>query len=201
MVLGTVATNCYLALNEETREVIIVDPADMPEKIERTIEELHGKPAAVLLTHGHFDHIGGVEAVRSRYGIPVCGVEEERQILSSGQLNLSEVFGPAVTLEADIWLKDGQKLDLAGKQITALHTPGHTKGSACYYLPEDRVLFSGDTLFLGSVGRTDFPTGSMSTLVRSIQEKLLTLPEDTRVLPGHDEETTIGHEMRYNPYL
>ena len=201
MVLGTVATNCYLALNEETREVIIVDPADMPEKIERTIEELHGKPAAVLLTHGHFDHIGGVEAVRSRYGIPVCAIEEERQILSSGQLNLSEVFGPAVTLEADIWLKDGQKLDLAVKQITALHTPGHTKGSACYYLPEDRVLFSGDTLFLGSVGRTDFPTGSMKTLVDSINKKLMELPDNTRVYPGHGGTTTIGDERQNNPFL
>ena len=200
MVLGPMATNCYLVLNEETREIIIVDPADVPERIARSIDMWKAKPVAILLTHGHFDHIGAAAVLRNKYDVPVCAMEEERQVLSSSQLNLSEMFGYPLTLEADVWLQDDQKLNLAGRQITVLYTPGHTKGGACYYLPEDGVLFSGDTLFLESVGRTDFPTGSMSTLVRSIQGKLMTLPEDTRVLPGHNEETVIGHEIRHNPY-
>lgn len=201
LLLGQVATNCYLAMKEDTKELIIVDPADHADRIVQKIQSMGGAPAAILLTHGHFDHIGAAEELRDKYGIRIYAMEEEGDVLASMQLNLSQMFGCPMTLQADVLLKDGQELDLAGLHITAFHTPGHTKGGACYYLKEECVLFSGDTLFAESVGRSDFPTGSMSTLVGSIKNKLLVLPEETRVLPGHNYESTIGHEKRYNPFL
>ena len=201
MILGQVATNCYLVMKENTKELIIVDPADHAERISKKIEDMGGKPAAILLTHGHFDHIGAAASLKEKYEIPVYAMQEEAQVLSSTRLNLSQMFGCPLTLEADELLKDGQSILLAGMEITVFHTPGHTQGGACYYFPKEGVLFSGDTLFCESVGRSDFPTGSMSVLVRSIKEKLLVLPEATKVFPGHNEETTIGHEKKYNPFL
>lgn len=201
LLLGQVATNCYLAMNEDTKEIIIVDPADRADRIVQKVQVMGGTPVAVLLTHGHFDHIGAAQELRDKYGISIYAMKEEAAVLASMQLNLSQMFGCPLTLNADVLVKDGQELKLAGLDITVFHTPGHTQGGACYYLKEEGVLFSGDTLFCESVGRSDFPTGSMSTLVRSIKEKLLVLPEDTRVLPGHNNESTIGHEKRYNPFL
>lgn len=201
LLLGQVATNCYLAMNETTKEMFIVDPADRADRIAQKVQEMGGTPVAVLLTHGHFDHIGAAQALKEKYEIPVYAMEQEAPVLASMQLNLSQMFGCPMTLQADELLRDGQKLTLAGMEITAFHTPGHTQGGGCYYIPTEGVLFSGDTLFMESVGRSDFPTGSMSTLVRSIKEKLLVLPEETKVYPGHNYETTIGHEKRYNPFL
>ena len=201
MVLGQVATNCYLAMNENTKELFVVDPADRADRIIQKVQDMGGTPVAVLLTHGHFDHIGAADALRKEYGISVYAMGEETQILSSMQLNLSQMFGCPLTLQADVLLRDGQVITLAGMEIAAYHTPGHTLGGACYYISSEGVLFSGDTLFCESVGRSDFPTGSMSALVRSIREKLMVLPEETKVYPGHNYETTIGHEKRYNPFL
>lgn len=201
LVLGQVETNCYLAMNEETKALLIVDPADQAEEVIRRIEDMGGHPAAVLLTHGHFDHIGAAKKLRETYGISVYGMEDEAEIMASQQLNLAKYFGCSTELTADVLLKDGQELELAGFSIQVLHTPGHTKGGACYYLKEEEVLFSGDTLFRESVGRSDFPTGNMQVLIQSIKNKLMVLPEETRVFPGHNGESTIGHEKRYNPFL
>lgn len=201
MTLGSMATNCYLIRNEDTKELLIVDPADWADRIMKRIRELDGIPMAILLTHGHFDHIGAAEKLRDAYEIPIYALQEEAEVLASEQLNLSGMFGKPMTLTPDVLLKDGQKLKLLGEEILVLHTPGHTQGGACYYFAGEQMLLSGDTLFCGSVGRSDFPTGSMSVLVRSIREKLFALPEETRVYPGHDEETSIGDEKRYNPFL
>ncbi len=201
LVLGPVRTNCYLVYNGISKEAVIIDPADRGDRIIQTIEGLSLLPRAILLTHGHFDHIMAAEQLRDRYHIKIYVHEEELELTADPALNAAMDFGMSGSVTADEGLEDGQVLQLAGFRIKVLHTPGHTKGGVCYYFSEDGVLFSGDTLFAQSVGRTDLPTGSYSQLIRSIKEKLLVLPEETRVFPGHDEETTIGYELTHNPYL
>lgn len=201
MVLGQVSTNCYLAVNKETKEVILIDPADEARRIDRKVKESGLKPVAILLTHGHFDHIGAAKELSNLYDIMIYAHEAEEEVMTDSMVNLSANFGEPFKAEPDMLLTDRQGLLIADMKIQVLHTPGHTKGSVCYYLPEERVLFSGDTLFQGSIGRTDFPTGSMSQLVRAAEEKLFVLPEDVKVYPGHGEETTIRYEKRYNPFL
>ena len=126
--------------------------------------------------------------------------EAERELLKNPRMNVSEQAGRACSTYADIYVKDGQELELAGIKIRVIATPGHTEGGCCYYVEEAGILIAGDTLLQESVGRTDFPTGSMSTLVHSVQDKLFVLPDDTKVYPGHGDSTTIGHEKRYNPF-
>ena len=201
MTLGMVATNCYLIINKETKEALLIDPADNALRISNVIEENVCTLKAILLTHGHFDHIMALNELKKRYNVPVYAHEEEKDVLKQSSLNMSGMIGQIYTTQADIYVKDGEHLKLAGLDIIVLHTPGHTKGGVCYYLPEKKVLMSGDTLFHCSIGRTDFPTGSMSQLVRSVKEQLFVLPDDVQVYPGHDSVTSIGYEKQYNPFF
>ena len=198
---GSVGTNCYFLINTQTQETVIIDPADDVPMLSAKLKEKNLKPAAILLTHGHYDHIMAVEELRKEYGIPVIAHEEEKQILENPKGNLSTMIGMPFTVKADRFVKDEELLVTAGFSIRVLHTPGHTIGGCCYYLADENLLFSGDTLFWESVGRTDFPTGSMSALVRSIKEKLMVLPESTRVYPGHMGSTSIENEKQNNPFL
>ena len=200
-VLGPVYTNCYIAKNKETGEALIIDPAASPSKIYQKVEAMGAKPVAVLLTHGHFDHIMAVEAVRERYHILVYACRQEEEMLREPSLNMTDQIGNSCSVRPDVLLDDLQVFEAAGFSIQILHTPGHTRGSACYYLKEEGVLFSGDTLFCGSVGRTDFPGGSASQIRDSLHRLLSALPDDTNVYPGHDTFTTIGYEKRYNPFV
>ncbi|MCR5143743.1 MAG: MBL fold metallo-hydrolase [Lachnospiraceae bacterium] len=201
-VVGPVATNCYIAYNRDNNEALIIDPGDSAKALGDKIDEKGLKPVAILLTHGHFDHAGAAKELAEKYNISVYAHEAEKETLDNPNINLSgPSMGAPVVYEADEFVRDEQTLKLAGFNVRVLFTPGHTVGGCCFYLPEEDLLFSGDTLFCGSVGRTDFPKGSMSQLVNSIRTKLMVLPDNTVVLPGHDSDTTIEQERMYNPYL
>ena len=201
LTVGPVMTNCYIVNLKGTEEAVIVDPGDEAYKIELKLTEWKLKPVAILLTHGHFDHIRAVGKLKERYSVKVYALDKEKEILNS-ELNLSRAFGfEMINIDADVYLTDNQVINVAGIDFKVIHTPGHTVGSCCYYVESEKVLFSGDTLFFHSHGRTDFPTGSQSAIIRSITGRLLILEEDTLVYQGHEEETTIGSErMLYDIY-
>ena len=156
----------------------------------------------MLLTHAHFDHIMGLSDVMEDVKVPVYVEEADLPMMTDGESNLSSTYvRGGYRFEEAVPVSDGQQLEIAGFQFRVIHTPGHTPGGCCYYMEQEGVLFSGDTLFQTSVGRSDFPGGSASALVRSVKEKLLVLPEETHVYPGHMEETTIGYEKLHNPFI
>ncbi|MBO4845031.1 MAG: MBL fold metallo-hydrolase [Lachnospiraceae bacterium] len=200
MVLSVCATNCYFVYHEGQSKVILFDPADRGDYIYTALKEKGFEVDTILLTHGHFDHIWGCSKLRQLSGAKVYALDKEEDVLMSADLNASELAGRACTVKANEFLKDGQEIEVLGFKIKVLATPGHTKGSCCFYFEDDDILISGDTLFEESIGRTDLPTGSISELKRSITEKLALLPDDTKVFPGHGASTTIGHERDYNPF-
>ena len=199
MVLGPVSTNCYFVQNTETGELLIIDPADYPDQIISKVMKCQGKPVAILLTHGHFDHIMAVNEIREKYQIPVYCEKHEEEMLKDPMKNVSGAWYKPYSTHADHLLSDNEELELAGFRIRVLHTPGHTPGCCCYEFPEEHVLFSGDTLFFRSYGRVDFPGGSARQMQDSVQRLLKELPEETEVYPGHDCATDIASEKRYNP--
>ncbi len=210
MVLGPVQTNCYLFFNNDLKEAIVFDPGDRGDRVFASVKEEGAVLKAVLLTHGHFDHITGVPALMRMvkdegWDTELCASEDEKDILSDAILNCSgSLMGyedGGISLKADRWLKDNENLSYAGFNIQCIKTPGHTEGSMSFFLPDNRMLICGDTVFEGSVGRTDLPTGSDKDLMRSIRERIAVLPEFTYILPGHGEETTIRDEKVYNPWF
>ena len=198
-VLGSIGTNVYFVINKTTRETIIIDPADEADYLLEQAKLRDYRICAVLLTHGHFDHIMAADAIRKATGVKIYAYKDEEKILTDKYRNRSANWATPTTLNADEWLSDGQEIELAGFHIRVIHTPGHTCGSCCYYMYEEGVLFSGDTLFKDSYGRTDLPTGSEDEIIVSVQMLLTRLPEETDVFPGHMDRTTIGYERRYNP--
>ena len=206
-VVGPVQTNCYVVINEENKECLIIDPGASAKQLAELIRKDELTPVAVLLTHGHFDHAGGAEDLAKEFDIKIYAHEAERDTLGNPQKNVSWMVGASESYRADVFLKDEEVITLAGFDIKVLHTPGHTEGGCCYYVADEDVVFTGDALFAQSVGRTDFPGGSMSQIVRSVQDKLLSLNEagnletDIMVYPGHGDPTTIETERMNNPYL
>lgn len=198
-VLGLIGTNCYLVFDDQTKEGVIVDPADNGALILNQCRELEVIPKAVLLTHGHFDHICAVPDLVRAFQLPIYAGKGEEELLRDPAKNLSSAYGDGVSLKNVEYLGNGDTVSFLGRTWQVIATPGHTRGSVCYYLKEDKVLFSGDTLFCESYGRTDFPTGSERELISSVVDKLFALPEDVNVYPGHESQTTIGHEKKYNP--
>ena len=200
LMMGICQTNCYFVYQEGKSDVIFIDPADQGAYIYDALKERGFTVAGILLTHGHFDHIWGLEELREKSGAPVYIWEQEKALLGDARLNGSAGAGRACSAEADVYVKDGEEITIAGMTCRLIGTPGHTEGSCCYYFPEGGFLVSGDTLFADSVGRTDLPTGDMGRLVRSIREKVFLLPDETKVYPGHGEATEIGYEKKYNPF-
>lgn len=205
VVLGNIQTNCYFLYRdgslEGEKEAVVVDPADNGLELFNALKQQGLKVSAILLTHGHFDHILGVAKLRQLSHCKLYASEDEAELLSDEDLNQSRAFGCLCSATADVLLKDNEEFSIAGINFKMLKTPGHTAGSCCYYIEEAGILISGDTLFEGSVGRSDFPTGSASTLVQSVKERLLPLPGNTVVYPGHGGCTTIEDEAKYNPFL
>lgn len=200
MMLGSCQTNCYFVYQEGEKEVILFDPADQGEYIYNTLEKNGFVVKAIFLTHGHFDHILGCQKLRQLSGAKVYAYEAEKALCEDSGTNLSSQTGMSCTIKPNVYLKDGETLTIADMTLKTIWTPGHTIGGCCYYFEEAGILISGDTLFQESVGRTDFPTGSFSTLVASIKEKLFVLPDDVQVYPGHGEATSIGYEKEHNPF-
>lgn len=200
MVLGICQTNCYFVHRDDKKEGIVFDPADEGDTIYEALDGQGLQVTGILLTHGHFDHIWGSRRLKELTGAKIYAYEGEKALCGDVQANVSAQMGRPYTVEPDVFVRDGETLELAGMKCRLIATPGHTAGSCCYYFEEDEVLVSGDTLFSESVGRTDFPTGSMGALIRSIKEKLFMLPDEVKVYPGHGEMTKIGMEKKYNPF-
>lgn len=200
-VVGPVQTNCYLITNKTTNEMIVIDPGAEAPKLISKIKDSNACLKAILLTHAHFDHAGAAKQLADEFGVDIYVHEKERDTLTDPQMNVSIMLGQPQTYHADVFLKSDEELEIAGFKIRVLFTPGHTPGGCCYYFPYEDVVFTGDSLFCGSVGRTDFKGGSMSDLVRTVKDKLMTLPDNTQVYPGHNDFTTIENESMYNPYL
>ncbi|MDR3598978.1 MAG: MBL fold metallo-hydrolase [Desulfosporosinus sp.] len=199
--MGAMGANCYLYACMESKKAVIIDPGADGKKIYQWILAKGLKVDYILLTHGHVDHIGAVDELKALLGEVSVGIHAgDAGMLTDGKQNLSSYLGREVVLQAaDFMLQDGQELTIGNQRLKVISTPGHSPGGVCFLSTEG--LFSGDTLFAGSIGRTDFPGGSLDQLLQGVREKLLILPDDTKVFPGHGEETSIGEEKRDNPYL
>lgn len=201
--LGPVQTNCYI-VSAEDQHCIIFDPGEEAGKIQAVIKRKQLKPLAILLTHAHFDHIGAVDELRELYKVPVYLHHKERDFLGTPKLNGSAKYAAVPDYRvapADRLITDEKTLAIGPFTMKLFHTPGHSPGSVSFYFPEDRFAIVGDTLFSGSIGRTDLAEGSESILLQSIRTSLLTLPGETFLFPGHGLETTPKQENQFNPFL
>jgi glyoxylase-like metal-dependent hydrolase (beta-lactamase superfamily II) len=192
--VGEIETNCYLVQNGG--EALVVDPGGSPAELVEILKEETKSLQAILLTHGHYDHILAVNEIREAF--PEARIyigAGEKQMMEDPSLNC-HFFGGIYSITPDVYVSEGDELELIGKRFRVLSTPGHTAGSVCYYDEEDGVIFAGDTLFRSGLGRVDLPTGNYRDMVRSLTRLFDTFPEDTAVLPGHGESTTIGREKR-----
>jgi hydroxyacylglutathione hydrolase len=200
VVVGALETNCYLVYCPETLECAVVDPGAEAERIVRVIAEKGLHPIAILNTHGHVDHIGANRDIKDRFNIPLSIHSSDSAMLESvHQFEIGLLIGAKASPSADNLLKDGDKIEIGKSFLKVIHTPGHSPGSVSFL--GDGFILSGDTLFSGGVGRTDLPGGSWDTLVSTIKNKILTMPEDTTVLPGHGPPTTVGQEKKANPFI
>lgn len=201
-VVGPISTNCYILCNDDTREAVIIDPGDEADLIMEAIDSNKLSPVAILLTHGHYDHVIAAKDISDRYDIKIYAGINEKETLEDPKLNQTAYYGrtPCV-YSADIYVEEDTILSLAGFDIKVINTPGHTIGGVCYLVLDENLLFSGDTLFYHAVGRTDFLKGSATQLINGIKDKLMVLEDDCSVYPGHGLDTTIGEERISNPYI
>lgn len=196
--VGSYQANCYVIYNKE-KEAIIIDPGAEGENIIDMINERGFKVSKILLTHAHPDHFGAMRKVRDAFDVPVYLSEDDEELLETRSKDICKQLGIELeSLKADILFKDEDEISFGDKNIKVILTPGHTPGGACFLL--DNVLFSGDTLFKGSIGRTDLPGGDTDTIFKSLK-KLMELPNDTIVLPGHGPQTNIQFEKMVNPFV
>ena len=198
--VGPMQVNCYILAADENSEAIIIDPGQDEDKIKRILNQHRLRPAFIINTHGHIDHIG----CDDKFGVPVYIHQEDSALLKNPELNLSNFLLSAYSVKSEIKpLKDKEIIALGQMQLEVIHTPGHTPGGICLLMknPKNKILFTGDSLFYQGIGRTDFPGADENQLIKSIKEKLLNLTDDTIVYPGHGPSSTIGKEKKNNPFL
>jgi len=201
VVVGLLQANCYLYADCETKEAVIIDPGSDGEKIVRSIEERKLNPVAILNTHYHFDHTCANKDIKERFDIPLMiGKEDAGRLQSIYDDAMQMMMQCNPSPLADNLLREGDIIKVGRLSLKVIETPGHTEGSVCFYDEYNHILFSGDTLFLESVGRTDLPTGNTKELMHSLK-KLFTLPLHTTVYAGHGDETTLLHELKHNPFV
>ncbi len=195
--------NCALLWDDETREAVFTDVGGETERLLAEAARRDLLLKGIWLTHGHVDHAGGVAEMRRQTGLPVSGPHPDEAFWLDALPDAAAAYRFPATpaIRPDTWLNEGNTLQLGRHRFEVLHIPGHTPGHVVFYCREEKLLIAGDVLFYESIGRTDFPRGNHADLIRNIRSKLLVLPEDTRVLPGHGAMTTIGHEKRHNPFL
>lgn len=204
LILGAYQTNCYIMLsNEAAKDCLIIDTGLEADELVDFLQRHNLNPVAAVLTHGHIDHIIGLIALRGRFpNVKVYIHKLDAGMLTGEKDNLSSLAGVSLRCEpADVALEEGNVIELANIKLDVIHTPGHSPGGICLYSKDEGVVFAGDTLFADSVGRTDMPGGNTSQLIKSIKEKLCTLPDETVVYPGHGPATTIAQEKANNPFL
>ena len=202
LTVGPFQENCYVVGDEASGEGALIDPGDEAARIALAVEQTDLEIGKIIITHAHIDHVGAVAALVDEYACPVlmhAEAEPALQQLPTQAMMMGLRFGKVPTV--DRYIEDEEVLEVGGLKLESLYTPGHAPGHLAFYVEGEGLVFGGDALFAGSVGRTDLPGGSMEVLMRSINERLLTLPDETRVLPGHGPETTIGDERAANPFL
>ncbi len=203
-ILGAYETNCYILCEGETaKDCLIIDVGLEPGRLIDFLRQKKLNPVAIILTHGHIDHIAGVAVLRTEFPKMKVYIQKlDAGMLTEAQSNLSAMTGAAFSTEpADLVVEDKGVIEEAGIELEVLHTPGHTPGGICLYSKDEGIVFTNDALFADSIGRTDFPDGNMGQLVNGIREKLFTLPDNTVVYPGHGPTTTIAREKAYNPFF
>jgi len=202
LTVGPFQENCYIIGDEASGVGAVVDPGDEAARIAMAVEQTGLEIGSIIVTHAHIDHVGAVAALVDEYACPVlmhAEAEPMLQQLPTQAMMMGLRFGKVPTVDRHI--DDGETLEVGALRLSPLYTPGHAPGHLAFYVEEEELILSGDALFAGSVGRVDLPGGSMELLMRSIEERLLTLPDETRVYPGHGPQTTIGNERVSNPFL
>ncbi len=200
--VGPLQCNCSVIGDEATREAMVIDPGDDIEDVAAIIRKHNLKVKQIVITHAHIDHVGGAMKLRALTGAPILLNQNDYALLKMLDMQATWVGMPAPgEVKIDAELGHGASLSAGGLSANVLHTPGHTEGSVCLYFPAEKLLIAGDTLFAGSIGRTDLPGGSVEKIMRSLHQRVLALPDETVVIPGHGPKTTIGEEREGNPFL
>lgn len=191
--VGVYSANCFILVDEETKETAIIDPGGDAEDLIKAVTNMEAKVKYILLTHGHMDHTGAVVQLKDEYKVPVCVNEKDYEFMENGEYVYSSIG------KVDKFLNEGDIFKIGNIEIKCFHTPGHTPGGICFLV--ENSVFTGDTLFAGSIGRTDFAGGDFDTIISSIKNKLMILSDDITVLPGHGPQSSIGRERVHNPFL
>ncbi|MDO8662039.1 MAG: MBL fold metallo-hydrolase [Candidatus Omnitrophota bacterium] len=198
--VGSLEVNCYILAQKENSRAIVIDPGAQARKINKVLDKFKLKPALIIHTHGHYDHIGA----DNELGVQVYAHKLDAPLLKDAMLNMSGLFSLPYTVKSEIkLLEDNQLIELDGVELKVLHTPGHTAGGIALVMqkPEKGIAFTGDTLFCHGIGRSDLASGNQALLIKSIKERLFTLPDDTKIYPGHGKSSSIGEEKKNNPFL